>query len=292
MKVLLDTYSFHFASDVWKPQAGESRDIFWILEKAREFGFNGIHAADMRHFNNEITVDAVIGQCRGLEVSLGTGGSDPDHMKEMIDLCSRLGHSVFRTFIGKGITEEKIDNLKSAAEFAEKKGVVIAVENHQDLKAEELLTVIQEADCRGLGICLDTGNALGVGEDPVYTVRKLAPHIYTTHIKDYAVKQKDNGYVFWSVPVGSGSCSVHEQLDIVFAESPLGKEVPLNCESALEYIDVSGSGWGEVLQGLPKSQDKLPLDIEEWSDEKILREEEGLIKASLENLKEMLSIHM
>ena len=63
-------------------------------------------------------------------------------------------------------------------------GISLAVENHIDYNADEILRLIEEVDSPCFGINLDTANFLRVLDDPVAATEKLAPHVLATHIKD------------------------------------------------------------------------------------------------------------
>jgi sugar phosphate isomerase/epimerase len=48
--------------------------------------------------------------------------------------------------------------------------------------AAELLALLEAAP--GLAVCLDTANALRVGDDPVDLARRVAPYVAMVHLKD------------------------------------------------------------------------------------------------------------
>jgi sugar phosphate isomerase/epimerase len=84
--------------------------------------------------------------------------------------------------------------------------VVLALENHIDLTAEQLVDLITTLDSPWLGVCLDTGNNLRLHEDPRQVAALLAPYARATHIKDIGVQPGDpKDFAFWpSVPLGRG----------------------------------------------------------------------------------------
>ena len=293
MNILIDTYSYHFASDVWEPHLDEPRDILWILERARSLGADGIVTADMAHFDDKITIEMVKEKLNGMDLELGTGGCDPAHMREIIGLCKKLGQRAFRMFLGPDVTNRMINDLKTVMPDAQKAGVYLAIENHQDLTSAQLLDVIKQVGSPHLGICLDTGNALGVMEDPLAAAEALAPVAYSTHIKEYMIHIKDKGYVFWGVPTGDGSCMVREQLEILFEKGPWKKEVPLNLEAAVELIDKSDRDGESVIRAM-KERNLLakdpPPDYLDWEPLEVLVEEEKFVEKSFKNLKEILKI--
>jgi sugar phosphate isomerase/epimerase len=89
---------------------------------------------------------------------------------------------------------------------AEDAGVTLAIENHLDLKVDELIELLESIGSPNLGVTLDTGNNLRLFEDPVEVCRKLAPYTRATHIKDIAAWRGDpKEFSFWpSVPLGEG----------------------------------------------------------------------------------------
>lgn len=97
--------------------------------------------------------------------------------------------------------------LREAVKVAEDKGVLLAIENHIDFTAREILGLIESVGSRSLGVNFDTGNALRLFEDPVEEVRLLRSHVYATHIKDLSPCRggSPRDWNFWeSVPAGHG----------------------------------------------------------------------------------------
>ncbi|MFF1383617.1 sugar phosphate isomerase/epimerase family protein [Arthrobacter sp. NPDC058288] len=62
----------------------------------------------------------------------------------------------------------------------------MALENHADLHANEMLELLTTIDNPHLGICLDTPNNLRMFDDPALVVEALAPHAKAVHLKDVA----------------------------------------------------------------------------------------------------------
>jgi sugar phosphate isomerase/epimerase len=100
--------------------------------------------------------------------------------------------------------------LKREAPRAADAGLVLAVENHQDLGSEELVAIVEEAG-DNVGIVLDTGNPFAVGEDPVAFARRARHRIRHVHLKDYAAQFTDEGYRLVRCAIGDG-CVPFEEL--------------------------------------------------------------------------------
>jgi 3-oxoisoapionate decarboxylase len=92
-------------------------------------------------------------------------------------------------------------------------GRVLAIENHQDFGSDELAEFCETT--RGLGVCLDTGNAFPVAEAPLDFVRRVAPHVRHVHLKDYRVQFTDEGYRLVRCAIGDGAVPFVPMLDIL-----------------------------------------------------------------------------
>ena len=106
-----------------------------------------------------------------------------------------------------------------AAARAAEAGVELAVENHADLTAEELVAVLERVDNPALRVCLDTANALRVGDEPRAAAERLAPWVAMVHLKDCA---GDPGRLQGpaSVPYGEGVVPLDDVLAAVLAVRP------------------------------------------------------------------------
>ena len=96
--------------------------------------------------------------------------------------------------------------LRGLLAAAEDHAVVLALENHIDLTADEMVDLVGSLNSPWLGVCLDTGNNLRLHEDPLVVAAKLAPLARATHVKDIGVRPGDpKDFAFWpSVPLGRG----------------------------------------------------------------------------------------
>src|SRR5205085_1495227 len=67
------------------------------------------------------------------------------------------------------------------------------------------------------GVCLDTGNPLSVGQEPVEAARRLGPLIRHVHLKDYTVHFAPEGYRLVRCAAGEGCVDFPAILEIVRA---------------------------------------------------------------------------
>jgi 3-oxoisoapionate decarboxylase len=109
--------------------------------------------------------------------------------------------------------------LNREAPKAADAGLTIAIENHQDLRSDELLTM---ADAAGdnVGLALDTGNPFAVGEDPIAFVRRAADRIRHVHLKDYVSQFTAEGFRLVRCAIGDGCVPFAELAAVLEQRAP------------------------------------------------------------------------
>jgi len=120
----------------------------------------------------------------------------------------------------------------------------LAIENHQDFSSEELVELC-EASGPNVGVCLDTGNALAVGEDPVAFAQTVAPRLRHVHLKDYRAQWTDEGFRLVRCAVGDGAIPFPELARLFAAQ----REVPtavIECGAlTARHVRLLSPGWWE-----------------------------------------------
>ena len=134
------------------------------------------------------------GRLHGLE-----GGRSWDAELELarwIDAAARHGHDLLRITAGSPasrgtepaevLLERLAGPIRRAAERAADAGVRLALENHGDLRAGDILDLFSRVDRPdALGVCLDNVNLVRVGDDMIEGTRMLAPHTLLVQLKDH-----------------------------------------------------------------------------------------------------------
>jgi sugar phosphate isomerase/epimerase len=147
------------------------------------------------------------------------GGKNPgafEDLKKQFAVCELMGSKVMR-IVGSSLAFRHEDHrkqikkliklLKTPAAIAEDKGIKLAMENHFDFTADEILEIMDGVGSPAMGVTFDTCNAIRVGDFPEDFANKLKEYIFATHIKDCAPIYGGNpaDWFFWaSVPVGKG----------------------------------------------------------------------------------------
>jgi len=334
LKLGLDTYSYHFAAPFWDVKPPRPWSIHDYMRRAAELKLDGLALADMQHLKrtDDDAIDALKREADdlGIYLELGTGGCDVEHLTTVLQMSARLGATALRSFTSIGRTwtpgsapgstpgdyeegfERCAQSLRQVAPVCEKTGVAIALENHQDMTSRELLDLIQAVDHPLIGVCLDTGNSLGVMEDPLEAAKRLAPYTLTTHFKSYAVIPHEtdgnlDGYTLLGVPIGENRKLLSEILALLRTHSP-AQTLHINIESAVEYIPLSPQrpGWSDdKTQQAVSLLEKLGLRVADIADiqhriapwmprremsvEELLALEDRLVRQSVADAKELVS---
>lgn len=96
------------------------------------------------------------------------------------------------------------ESLRLAAPVMAQHQMRLALENHKDRLAADLVDVIKRLNSKFIGVCVDTGNNVALLEDPHQVVETLAPYAFSVHLKDMAVEEYEEGFLLSEVPLGEG----------------------------------------------------------------------------------------
>ncbi|TVQ18282.1 MAG: sugar phosphate isomerase/epimerase [Spirochaetaceae bacterium] len=232
MKIGVDSYSFQIAL------AAGVYDVFRTIDSLGALGVSGIqiniNGPDGRFLGGEPTDGIHVRRVRraieaaGFFVEVGGRSTRPDMLGWQLDLCAELGADVLRTLL---VFEESLDatlerterDLESSLPRARELGVTIALENHEDVTAAELLECLERIDDPYLAACLDTGNDLVLHGDPLDSARLLAPRAVTTHIKDQKLIRVAQTVYSVGVPLGLGDVDLPAILGAIARESSLDR---------------------------------------------------------------------
>lgn len=236
MKLAIDSYCYHrYFGEVYpglETDPGGSMTLESFIERASSHGVEGVSLESF--MLKDSSANYLEGLRRGLEkAALGCvwawghprglgSGLEPAALKDLmrhVEIAHAVDARVMRICAGGRKTrtltwqEHKsllLPLLLKAADHAAKHDMVLAIENHIDFFADELVDLLETAAHPALGVCLDTANNLRMLEDPSRAITKLAPYARTVHLKDVtAFRGSPLDFGFWpSVPVGQGLIDV------------------------------------------------------------------------------------
>jgi sugar phosphate isomerase/epimerase len=123
--------------------------------------------------------------------------------------------------------KQAYESLGLAEPVVAKHEMRLAVENHKDWRVPELLDILKRLGSRSVGVCVDTGNSIALLEEPLAVVEALAPLAFTTHIKDMAVMEYEEGFLLAEVPLGTGFLDMKKIIGVLRDKQP---KIRLNLE--------------------------------------------------------------
>jgi sugar phosphate isomerase/epimerase len=167
-------------------------------------------------------------------VSLPRGSHDRDRFAADVARAKAAGAKVIRTALLNGRRYETFDSpaawrkwkeravemLKLAAKAVAAENMRLAVENHKDLRVDEFLAIIKSIGSPHVGICVDFGNNLALLEDALDVVTAYAPLAFSTHVKDIAVAEYEDGFLMAEVPLGQGILDLPKMFAVLRRAQP------------------------------------------------------------------------
>lgn len=311
MKIGLETESYHIFFQ------NRRMNIFDFIERTSQLGCDGVEI----NIINDLNLHPEFGtlesaephylkavrkaiEDRNLYCEIDTRFTSLKDIKKAVYIANYLGADVIRTYMFRLGTydvsklPEQIENLKQAVPILKQNRIKLAVENHEEETADELISVVEAVDSPWVGVHLDIGNGMMVWEDPITTCRKLAPYTYCTHFKDHSVVMHQNTPVVCGVPLTEGSIDLEECFKIIVEQSQVTR---VNLESCHPYCSgfkrpEGTGGWKQGFTGPfaikepPFDPAKvLPLDYyypsrisAELLEEMLVRQDEGVKKSIVE----------
>jgi sugar phosphate isomerase/epimerase len=243
MKVGIDSYCYHryFGESYAGLQSdpGKRMTVWDFVKRARKYRVEGVSIeacflpkidaaflSRLRDMLDEYNFDRVWAWGHPDGLRSGTDHAAARDLAKHLQYAAQIGAKVMRIVGGSRRTRPQswsvhkrqlVRMLKPLTRAAEKHGVVMAIENHIDLLADEMLDLMTTIDSRWLGVCLDTANNLRLFEDPVAVAGALAPWARATHVKDVGVQRGNpREFSFWpSVPLGQGLVDLPEVIRLL-----------------------------------------------------------------------------
>ncbi|HCY84318.1 MAG TPA: sugar phosphate isomerase/epimerase [Desulfobacteraceae bacterium] len=112
------------------------------------------------------------------------------------------------------------DDILAILPLLEETGIRLALENHTETFADEVIWLIEQVNHPLVGACVDTVNSMGVLENPETAVKKLAPYAFCNHFCDHKLSRDQFGIRFHGVALGDGDIDCFKTYQIIREQSP------------------------------------------------------------------------
>lgn len=220
LQVGIDSYSYHRRYGESRAGEAPSRHAPWPLEPGPVLRHAAAVAADAVFLETcylpapEAITAASLAEATGDGIRVGfswghpwpsgafhglDGGRSPGaevELRRWIDTAQRFGHDLLRITAGspasrgdepaETLVRRLVAPMRRAADYAGEHGVRLALENHGDLRVQDILDLFEQVDRPDvLGVTLDNVNLIRVGDDMADGTRTLAPYTLLVQLKDH-----------------------------------------------------------------------------------------------------------
>ena len=156
---------------------------------------------------------------RNIEIELGMRGLRKELLTRYITIAEIFQTTLLRIVIDSYDFEptksDVIDLLTAFTPELKRKGIRLAIENHDRFSCQIFKEIIDETDRDVVGICLDSVNSYGQGEGIREVAGLLLPYTINIHLKDYSIVREEHqmGFKIAGVPAGEGQLPIKWLVD-------------------------------------------------------------------------------
>jgi 3-oxoisoapionate decarboxylase len=250
MKLGLHTYSLHLSGlgqnwGVIATPRPKIINLFQLMDMAVKWGLDGLHitGCDLESKDEQRLIEvreAAIDHGLYLEYNFSLNEEFDsrltDSIEDGIKIAKTLGAEIakisldirrprplygssFHPVVMKQLSDV-YDQINAAIPLAERSEIKLAIENHTETYADEILWLIDKVNHPLVGACVDTVNSMAVLEDPVRAVEKLAPFAFVNHFCDHKLDRDQFGIRFHGVALGDGDIDCKRVYKTIRQNSP------------------------------------------------------------------------
>jgi sugar phosphate isomerase/epimerase len=283
-------------------------DPLAFLEHCHEIGAGGVQFGMGTRDSKYLATLRKKAEAHGMDlegtIRLPKDAADCERFTAEVRCAREAGIKVLRTVLLGGRRYEQFQSAEGfrrarlqaerSLELAEpiiaKNDLLLAIENHKDYRAGELMDVFQRLGSRHVGACVDTGNSIALLEEPTEVVRTLAPRAFTVHLKDMAVAEYEEGFLLAEVPLGEGFLDLPKMIALLrearpeirfnlemITRDPL--RIPCLTDQYWTTATASGRELARTLTMVRKHKQELPRISGKDKKEQIATEEENVRKS-------------
>ena len=266
MGVVVHSYAHRWHSEAESQQYPGFANALDLLEHCHQLGAGGVQVGVSDWSTDFARKVRQTKERLGLYVEGSVGlpqhAGDEPRFEQEISNAREAGVQVVRTVCLNGRRYETFHSAEDFAQFRKnsraslqraepivrRHTMKLAVENHKDWRAPELVDMLQQLDSEWIGVTLDFGNSISLLEDPLEVARTLAPYVFSTHVKDMAVEEYADGFRLSEVPLGTGMLDLPAIVALCKKHNP---EVTFSLEmitrDPLEVPCLSDAYWAALL---------------------------------------------
>ena len=139
-------------------------------------------------------------------------------------LHAAMTQTRYEQFDSRQAFQRDFDRTKNTIALAEpilrRNQIRLAIENYRGWRAAEQADWLKRLSSEWVGVCFNFGANMALCEDPLDTVRILAPYTLMCHIKDMALDSYEDGFLLSEVVLGEGVLNLKEMVRILREKDP------------------------------------------------------------------------
>lgn len=254
LKLGMHTYTLHLSGlgESWGFQEDyaftKTIDLMKLMDLAVEWGLDGLHVTNVdleNHNPKHLAEVKAAAEAHGLYLEYNVSFDAPcdprvnASVKDALLTAQAIGadlvkfsldikrpRPLYGTCFHPDVMcqlSERYKEFKANIPLIEKTGIKVAIENHCDTYADEVIWLIEQIHHPLVGACVDTINSLCVLEGPEAAVEKLAPYAFCCHFCDNKLVIDANGTHSIGVAIGKGDYDCAKILQTLKNNSPLDR---------------------------------------------------------------------
>jgi sugar phosphate isomerase/epimerase len=223
--MVLGISSFTYGWALHSRDAGESLNEQDLVAQTIAFGLKCLQIGDNLPLHTfppaRLSALQKAAYNNNVRLEVGARGLTEHHFQRYLDIAASVQAPLLRFVIDEDNYAPGIDAiisiLKNFVSHLRKYNVILGIENHDRLKATELVHIMEKISDEHVGICLDSVNSIGAGEGIEWVTEMLAPFTVNLHIKDFVIRRVSHnmGFTVAGAPAGHGMLDLSMVMDKV-----------------------------------------------------------------------------
>lgn len=217
-RVGIGSFAFRYAIGRGEFQPPKPMTAMDFLSEAHQLGFGGVQLCENLGYSS-LSDDELLeiknkADRLGLFIEIGMRHLTPENLSRHLEIAEILSSRFLRMVLGpqqpspeadpEALREKSTRILLDALPQFKRQGVTVGIENNFDLPSEYLVRIAKDVDDEHVGLILDTTNCIGFIERPQETLQIFQPHILSVHLKDYAIRRVEAGFIMTGTTLGEG----------------------------------------------------------------------------------------
>ena len=261
MKLGMHTYTLHLSGfgESWGFEGNyafeQTYDLFKLMDNAVEWGLDGLHVTNVDLGSLDPAHLAKVkaaAKARDLYLEYNVSFNAPcdnrinSNVRDALLNAKLFGADLVKFSLdikrpkklyGSCMCPEVMSQLivrcnefRENLPLLEETGLKIAIENHCDTYADEVIWLVEQINHPKVGTCIDTINPLCVLESPEEAIKKMAPYAFCCHFCDNAIIIDPDGTHSIGVAIGQGSYDCQKTLQTLKDYAPHLERITMEVE--------------------------------------------------------------